>query len=366
MANFPNKLEPATDLLQKAQNHLKSNSGAKPGLPFGITPKKAKSFAVVAALLGVSAFTATQFIDDKPVPVPQKAKEPEEPKAEDLQANTVKPDVSKPDSNTGGGGPTIPPAQTVAPSADPKPSLAHGQSHPVAGGTITPNEHVAIAQNVDDTMSFEDAFAAARTEVNGGEGIFTWHGEVYNTYLLEEWTALSIPDRQVFLANAGYKPVGQPLSPEQPEQDEPKDPSNPEQPVEPAYIETVVDGKRYIGVDTDGDGIVDELMVHDEKENRVWALYDESGNEALDTIHQLDPNTLESIQADPIPVEDQFELTLDQVEAYNHPDQTQENGTIDEPDDENESDEENPEEDEDEVSQDDNGYHNRDNSSDMT
>lgn len=38
---------------------------------------------------------------------------------------------------------------------------------------------------VNDDMSFEEAFAAAREEVGAG-GIFVWHGEAYNTFYAEE------------------------------------------------------------------------------------------------------------------------------------------------------------------------------------
>ncbi|MBQ9184403.1 MAG: hypothetical protein IJ151_00845 [Bacteroidales bacterium] len=45
-----------------------------------------------------------------------------------------------------------------------------------------------VASHINDDMSFGEAFAAAREEVGPG-GVFTWHGQLYNTYTQEEWAA---------------------------------------------------------------------------------------------------------------------------------------------------------------------------------
>lgn len=46
----------------------------------------------------------------------------------------------------------------------------------------------SVASGVNDDMTFGEAFAAAREEVGPG-GVFTWHGQLYNTYTQGEWTA---------------------------------------------------------------------------------------------------------------------------------------------------------------------------------
>ncbi len=43
---------------------------------------------------------------------------------------------------------------------------------------------------VDQNLSFGDAFAAARAEVGPG-GVFHWHGGIYNTYTAAEWNSMS-------------------------------------------------------------------------------------------------------------------------------------------------------------------------------
>lgn len=52
------------------------------------------------------------------------------------------------------------------------------------------DENIAVATNIDDSMSFNEAFAAARSEVGAG-GAFEWRGNVYGTYYAEEWNSMS-------------------------------------------------------------------------------------------------------------------------------------------------------------------------------
>lgn len=53
----------------------------------------------------------------------------------------------------------------------------------------------ALANNVNDEMSFSQAFSAAREEVGAG-GYFVWHGNVYGTYYASEWNNMT-HDEQV-------------------------------------------------------------------------------------------------------------------------------------------------------------------------
>lgn len=74
-------------------------------------------------------------------------------------------------------------------------------------GDVVPEEDGAATEeftpanvpvaNVSDDMSFGEAFAAARAEVGAG-GVFMWHGNLYNTYVAEEWDAMSTEDRAEF------------------------------------------------------------------------------------------------------------------------------------------------------------------------
>ena len=50
---------------------------------------------------------------------------------------------------------------------------------------------------VDDSMSFSQAFEAARSQVGAG-GVFTWRGNIFNTYTADEWKAMSNDDKRLF------------------------------------------------------------------------------------------------------------------------------------------------------------------------
>ena len=59
--------------------------------------------------------------------------------------------------------------------------------------------HGNVASGVNDNMSFNEAFAAARSEVGAG-GCFVWHGNVYGTYYASEWNAMSAAQRDEFVS----------------------------------------------------------------------------------------------------------------------------------------------------------------------
>ncbi|MCQ2278415.1 MAG: hypothetical protein MJZ62_03850 [Bacteroidales bacterium] len=54
-----------------------------------------------------------------------------------------------------------------------------------------------MADNVNDSMSFSQAFASARSEVGAG-GVFEWHGKLYGTYYETEWNSMSSAERAAY------------------------------------------------------------------------------------------------------------------------------------------------------------------------
>lgn len=50
--------------------------------------------------------------------------------------------------------------------------------------------NITVATSVNDSMSFSEAFAAARAEVGPG-GVFEWHGQLYGTYYADEWNNMT-------------------------------------------------------------------------------------------------------------------------------------------------------------------------------
>lgn len=64
-------------------------------------------------------------------------------------------------------------------------------------------QYMDVASSVDDSMSFNEAFAAARHEVGAG-GLFVWHGNTYGTYYKEEWDAMSDADKEQYWADVNH------------------------------------------------------------------------------------------------------------------------------------------------------------------
>jgi len=58
-------------------------------------------------------------------------------------------------------------------------------------------ETTAQVAEVNDNMSFSEAFAAARAQVGAG-GVFEWHGGVYGTYYANEWNAMTAEQKEAF------------------------------------------------------------------------------------------------------------------------------------------------------------------------
>ncbi|MDO4949770.1 MAG: hypothetical protein Q4E55_06345 [Bacteroidales bacterium] len=77
----------------------------------------------------------------------------------------------------------------------------HGQSQDNHEQLQNVGAEMAMATSVNDTMSFGEAFAAARHEVGAG-GAFVWHGQVYGTYYAEEWNSMTPEEQQAFTAQA--------------------------------------------------------------------------------------------------------------------------------------------------------------------
>lgn len=60
------------------------------------------------------------------------------------------------------------------------------------------NGYAPMASCVNDEMSFDEAFAAARAEVGPG-GVFEWHGSLYGTYYASEWNAMDSSAQNEFM-----------------------------------------------------------------------------------------------------------------------------------------------------------------------
>ena len=72
-------------------------------------------------------------------------------------------------------------------------------SSETTGNTTSVEKQIVDVPEPSEDLSFGQAFEAARAELGPG-GVFRWHGNVYNTYTVEEWNAMSHHEQQQFVA----------------------------------------------------------------------------------------------------------------------------------------------------------------------
>lgn len=70
---------------------------------------------------------------------------------------------------------------------------------------VATDEGIRVAQ-VDDNVSFAQAFADARSQVGAG-GVFEWHGKVYGTYYKDEWSQMTKEERAEWQSKVDYSDV---------------------------------------------------------------------------------------------------------------------------------------------------------------
>lgn len=85
-------------------------------------------------------------------------------------------------------------AETPAPEAHAA-HTAHAASSPSLISLI--DMGMEVSDDVNDNMSFGEAFATARAEVGSG-GAFIWRGGIYSTHYAEEWKAMTPQEHAEF------------------------------------------------------------------------------------------------------------------------------------------------------------------------
>ena len=146
--------------------------------------------------------------------------------------------------------------------------------------SLPPN--APVANDVNDNMTFEKAFEVARNEVGHG-GVFTWHDRAYNTFSKEEWTGLSLQQRQEYAENVLEMRL--PVTVNQPAVRSATQPGPTV--ADPTVIEGMVGDKRVMGIDRDNDGVIDTLVIEGEN-GYTYQVIDASGDEGLDTLYVYD------------------------------------------------------------------------------
>jgi hypothetical protein len=156
-----------------------------------------------------------------------------------------------------------------------------------ANAAVSLPEDIDVAGKVTDTMSFDQAFAAARDEVGMG-GVFSWQGRWYNTLHKEEWDSLSLDQRQEFLEHI----MQEKLPVKSSHQTQAQSVTTEAQPTEtePTLVEGHLNGQRVMGLDFDHDGVIDTVVLEGNDGN-VYRVVDAQGDDGLDTIFRYDAFT---------------------------------------------------------------------------
>ena len=144
---------------------------------------------------------------------------------------------------------------------------------------------IDVAGKVTDSMSFEQAFGAARGEVGMG-GVFSWHGHWYNTFEKDEWTGLSLEQRQEYTEMITGEKLPVKLYHSSQSTSTPALTPGKVQ-TEPTIIEGYLNGQRVMGLDFDQDGVIDTVVM-DGADGQTYRVVDTSGNEGLDTVYRYD------------------------------------------------------------------------------
>ena len=79
----------------------------------------------------------------------------------------------------------------------------HGTNHTPSPSNHLQGHDMEVATGVNDSMSFNQAFAAARQEVGPG-GLFVWHGHTYGTYYANEWNSMSAEEQNQYWADVHH------------------------------------------------------------------------------------------------------------------------------------------------------------------
>ena len=255
-------------------------------------------------LTGSAIFASIRLINGKPVPA-SPVKEASKPVDQELINST---DNSRPSEAE----------NSLLSSAKPTSQI-------VAGGTIEPNQNISVATSVTDEMNFETAYYHARQEVGPG-GIFSWNGQLYNTFTQEEWRQMSLSQRQDFLSDIGFQPVSQNVA----------NPTSPQEDIQPPhYIETNINGMRAIAIDENNDGFVESILMEDADTGTIIAFVDTTKDHSLDTFVLIDPSTMNIVNI--TPVENPRVIATSDVNNLNNLSQDSQNPEIEDLTDEEEN-----------------------------
>ena len=168
-----------TQLLSSDQNQLESNSNHRP-----IIRDAAMAAAGVAAGVAGSSFVHAQSTDEPIKTITENVVSATTQDTANQNNATVSTTIT----------PSVNSAATDSVNENAKPEVSPAPEEVVL--TTANGAHVA---HVENAPTFAEAFADARTQVGSG-GVFSYNGQMYNTYYKEEWNNLSSEQKNEYYA----------------------------------------------------------------------------------------------------------------------------------------------------------------------
>lgn len=190
--------QPTENFYEKKGRAADQNTSASKGKS---NNKEKWGYAAGGAVVGSAATISGQAFAANKEAGPVPAEEVEAKVEESVNATTS---VETPSSESHVEAASAVTATAVDPNASPAPEEM----------IIATADGVRVAQ-VDDEVSFSQAFADARAQVGPG-GVFEWRGNVYGTYYKDEWDQMSPAQRSEYQASIDYDAV-QPDKVEEPQ-----------------------------------------------------------------------------------------------------------------------------------------------------
>lgn len=190
----------------------------------------------------------------------------------------------------------------VEPEPEPEPQPEPQPSPDIQGHDLD------VATSVNDDMSYNEAFAAARHEVGPG-GVFVWHGHTYGTYYGSEWNAMSAEEHDQYWADVNHTSSHIDYDAPDPQPD----------PNDPVVLE-VHENDVYAVYDVDGDGVADAAVVDANGNATLDVIMDTNGDGHFDTLlvdpdENFDGEVVEIAGVDLIP-DDENVLLLNENDVY--------------------------------------------------
>lgn len=169
---------------------------------------------------------------------------------------------------------------------------------------------VPFSENDFDSVSFTEAFSAARQELGKG-GFFEWQGQTYNTYLKSEWDQLSEQEKEDYFASIDAQTDYTNPETFKPESQTPE--------VSPAdddslvATDTEIDSIRF--ADTNQDGYADTMYVDINSDMHADAIYHIAEDEEVLVLDTDLDNIYDQIIISKF--DENFDVVYDQVDEEN-------------------------------------------------